>query len=83
MTSYCVRRFLEEVDVAQAVALLENGSTQTTTAEGFHVSRSVIARLWRRYQENGEYSRRKGQGRVRITTHREDRYLRNLALRNR
>ena len=83
MTSYGVRRFLEEVEVAKAVVLLESGYTQRIVAERFDVSRSVVARLWRRYQETGEFTRREEQGRHRMTSQREDQYLRNLALRNR
>ena len=52
MTSYGVTLFLEEVDVAQAVALLRSGYTQRIVAECFDVSRSVVARLWRCYQES-------------------------------
>ena len=37
-----VRRFLEKVEVAQAVALLESGYTQRIVAERFDVSRSVF-----------------------------------------
>ena len=48
MTSYGVMRFLEEVEVAQTVALLESGYAQRIVAERFDVSRSVVARLWRR-----------------------------------
>ena len=83
VTSYGVRRFLEEVEVSQAVALLESGYTQRIVAGNFDVSRSVVARLWRRYQKMGEFTRREGQGRHRMTSQREDQYLRNLALRNR
>ena len=60
VTSYGVRRFLEEVEVAQAVALLQSGYTQRMVAEHFDISRSVIARLWRRYQEMSEFTRQEG-----------------------
>ena len=83
VTSYSVRRFLEEVEVTQAVALLESGYTQRIVAECFDVSRNVVARLWRHYQEMGKFTRREGQGRHRMTSQREDQYLRNLVLRNR
>ena len=43
VTSYGVRRFLEEVEVAQAVALLESGYTQRIVAEHFDVSKSCQA----------------------------------------
>lgn len=73
------RRYLSVPDVTRAVQLLEDGATQRTVAERFGVARSVIARLWTRFQETGLYSRRPGQGRGRITSDREDRYLRRLA----
>ena len=71
VTSYGVRRFLEGDEVAQRII-----------AERFDVSRSVVARLWRRYQETGEFTRREGEGRHRLPSKKEDQYLRNLALRN-
>ena len=46
------------------------------------MSRSIVARLWRRYQETSEFSRREGHGRQRMMSQRKDRYLRNIALRN-
>ena len=49
---YGVRRFLEEVEVAQAVPLLEGGYTQRTVAESFDVSKSVE----RHFQETGEFT---------------------------
>ena len=51
VTLYGVKWFLEEVEVP----LLESGYTQRRIAD---VSKSVIARLWRRYQEMGEFTRR-------------------------
>ena len=71
--TYGVRQFLEEVEVAQAVVLLESGYTQRTVVERFDVSRSVVARLWARYQETDESTTREGQGRHRMTSQREDR----------
>ena len=65
----------EEVVVAQAVALLQIGYTQRIVAERFDVSRSVVARLWRRYKETGEFTRQEGQGRHRMMSQREDQYL--------
>ena len=73
------RRFLSVIEVARAVQMLEDGATQRTVAERFGVSRSIIARLWTRFQDTGRYSRRPGQGRQRITSDREDRYLCRLA----
>ena len=77
--SVAVRHFLSEPEVARAVQLLEDGATQRAVAERFGVSRSVIARLWIRFRDTGLYSRRPGQGRPRVTSEREDRYVRRLA----
>ena len=47
------------------------------------MSPSVVSRLWRRYQETGEYIRRHGQCRSRMTTPRQDCFLVLLSRRNR
>lgn len=78
-----VRRYLTEPEVARAVQLVEDGLPQRQVARRFGVSPSVINRLWIRHQEEGLYTRRPGQGRRRITTPRQDQYLRTLARRNR
>ena len=63
--------------------MLEDGTSQRSVAERFRVSQSVILRLWTRFQETGRYTRRPEQGRQRMTTPQEDRYLPISALRNR
>ena len=82
---FVVRCYLliNEPEVAKAVQMLEGGATQRTVAEKFAVSRTVVARLWIRFEETRRYRRRPGQGRGRATTARQDRYLRNMACRNR
>ena len=72
MALYYVRLFFEEVEVTQAVKLLESWYTQRTIIESFDVSISLSARLWRRYQETGKFTRREGQGRHGLTPQRED-----------
>ena len=46
------------------------------------LSPSVVNRLWNRYLETGNYTRRPGQGRPRATTGVQEHYLPTLALRN-
>ena len=65
---------LKNTYVAEAVVLFESGYTQRTAAESFDVLR--------RYQGTGEFTRREGHGRHRMTLQKKDRYLRNIALRN-
>ena len=62
MMLYSVRQSLEKFEDAQAIALLENEYTQRTVAESFDVLSSVVARLWRLYQETGEFTRWEGHG---------------------
>ena len=66
-----------------AVQMLLDGHSQREVARTAGVSQSVVARMWRRYQETGQFTRRPGQGRLRCTTDADDRYIRLLALRNR
>ena len=76
-------RYLQPCEVAQAVQLLQDGSSVRLVARRFGVSPSVISRAWRRFQETGQYSRRAGQGRRRATTQQQDRFLRLSAMRSR
>ena len=77
------RQHLDLPDVARAVQLLEDGERLRVVARRLDVSPSVVSRLWRRYQETGEYTRREGQGRSRMTTPRQYRFLVLLSRRNR
>ena len=77
------RQHLDLPDVARAVQLLEDEEGLRVVARRLDVSPSVVSRLWRRYQETGEYTRRDGQGRSRMTTPRQDRFLVLLSRRNR
>ena len=80
---HAARRFLSVPEVARAVQMLEDGSTQILVAQRLCVSRIVVERLWRRYQETDGYTRRQGQCRQRCTTARADRYLATCAIRSR
>lgn len=68
-------RAVSENLAAQIVALIQDGRSQAHCSRFFHVSRSVVQRVWERFQETGEYRRRRGQGRRRITTARTDRAI--------
>ena len=74
------RHLLGLPDIARAIQMIEDGSTQRQGAERFCVSRSVVARLCRWYQETGGYSEKPGQGCSHCTAAREDRYIVNPAL---
>ncbi|GFX91556.1 transposable element Tcb1 transposase [Trichonephila clavipes] len=54
-----------------------------SVADAVGVARSVVARLWNRFQETGNVRRRPGVGRPRATTSTDDRYIQLTAHRNR
>lgn len=76
-------RHLSTLQVARITALLEEGFSMRYIAQRVDVSVSVMSRAWERYQKTGHYARRKGSGRRRITTIRQDRHLVRLILQRR
>lgn len=78
-----VNRNLNEPECAVVVALHEEGYRQAQLAQRFDVTQSSISRILKRYEETGRNSRRRGQGRRKVTNHRQDRFIRLRALRQR
>lgn len=72
-----------EAEAAQVVALLQQGLSQRVVARRLNLSRSAVRRVYQRFLETGQYRRRSGSGRHRVTTQRDDRFLVVSALRNR
>ncbi len=83
VTTGSMRRYLDPTELAQAVQLLQDGTSIRAIARRFAVSPSTVSRAWRRFQVTGSYSRRAGQCRRRSLAHQEDRYLLLCARRNR
>ena len=63
--------------------MIQEGWTFRRVAVDLYVSPSVIHRLWNHYDETGQFTRRVGQVRGRMTTPQVDRYLTICALRRR
>ncbi|GFX21513.1 transposable element Tcb2 transposase [Trichonephila clavipes] len=77
------QRDLPESMAWRVIGRLESGQTQRSVADAVGVARSVVARLWNRFQETGNVRRRPGAGRPRATTTTDDRYIQLTARRNR
>ena len=70
-----MRRYLQPIQVAQVVQLLQDGTSIRAVTRRFAVSPSTVSGAWRRYQETGNYTRRAEQGRRGATTQQQERYL--------
>ena len=57
VTTGRMRRYLQPIQVAQLVQLLQDGASIRAVAKRFSVSPSTVSRAWRRYQEMGHYTR--------------------------
>lgn len=66
-----------------AVHMLLTGTSQAAVARHLHVSRSTISRLYSRLQHTGTTNDRPRSGRPRVTSRRQDQYIRLTHLRNR
>ncbi|GFW05525.1 transposable element Tcb2 transposase [Trichonephila clavipes] len=67
----------------RVIGRLESGQTQRSVADAVGVARSVVARLWNRFQETGNVRRRPGADRPHATTSTDDRHIQLTARRNR
>ncbi|GFV07935.1 transposable element Tcb1 transposase [Trichonephila clavipes] len=76
------QRDLPESMAWRVIGRLESEQTQRSVADAVGVARSVVARLWNRFQETGNVRRRPGAGRPRATTSTDDRYIQLTACRN-
>ncbi|GFW38722.1 transposable element Tcb2 transposase [Trichonephila clavipes] len=76
------QRDLLESMAWRVIGRLESGKTQRSVADAVGVARSVVARLWNRFQETGNVRRRPVAGRLRATTSTGDRYI-HQTVRNR
>ncbi|KFM70268.1 Transposable element Tc1 transposase, partial [Stegodyphus mimosarum] len=70
-------------DGGRIIGRLECGRTQLEVSDELGIAQSVISRLWQRFQDDGNVSKRYIAGRLRVTTPNEDRYLAVTAKRNR
>ena len=82
--NYCGRAkaedFGDEEERARVLAMLECGRTQEQVARRFNVSRSTIRRLVRRVRVTGTFADRPRSGRPRVTSVRQDNFIRQRHL---
>ncbi|GFY07604.1 transposable element Tcb1 transposase [Trichonephila clavipes] len=62
---------------------MECGRAQLEVSEELGIAQSVISRLWKRFQDDGNMSRCYSTGCPRVTAPNEDRYLAVIVKRNR
>ena len=65
-----------------AVQMLLRGTSQAVITRNFQVSKSTITRLYQRLRQTGTTNDRPRSGRPRVTTRRQDRYMRLSHRRN-
>ena len=75
------RQYPTEKQKWQAIGMVQAGPSQNQVARFFGKSKSVISRLLHR--QTGNVTMRRGRGRLKKTTVRQDRLIRTVALRNR
>ena len=74
---------LNEAQRNQAVAMIRAGVSQNEVSRRFGVHRNTISALWGRYQQSRNTRDRARSGHLRVTSLRQDTYIRVTHLRNR
>ena len=74
---------LNETDRCRAVGMVEAGVRHTDVATQFGVHRNTVDPLWRRYQQFGTTRDWPRSGRPRVTSIRQDTFIRVVHLRER
>ncbi|GFU82779.1 transposable element Tcb1 transposase [Trichonephila clavipes] len=69
------RHLIDDFVRGRIIGKIEEGRKKTDVAREFDIAHSVVSRLWKSFKTTGMCSRRHGGGRVRSTTHAEDRYI--------
>nr|CAH7750717.1 unnamed protein product [Callosobruchus chinensis] len=77
------RNELSAFDRTRIIALWQEGLSRHQIANRLNVVRSTVSRTIRRYEETGEVNGRPRTGRPTVSTTREDRYIAQLARRER
>ncbi|UYV63884.1 hypothetical protein LAZ67_2005884 [Cordylochernes scorpioides] len=78
-----LRQHLSQEKKRQAIGRMEAGQSQAEVARWLGGTRNVVSRLWKKFQTTANVARTPGQGRPRVTTLNQDRYLSLLMRRNR
>ncbi|XP_072384514.1 uncharacterized protein [Diabrotica undecimpunctata] len=73
---------LSDVQRGRIVALFEQGMSQRQISATLHVSQSVVLKTYARFLELGTLKNRPREGRRRVTSDRQDRFLGQMAGRN-
>ena len=77
------RHELSENDRSQIVGQLRLGETQSDVAQRFNITQGAVSKILSKYRNTGNVKNRMRTGRRRVTTHREDLAMVNIANRNR
>lgn len=74
---------LSDFDKGRLCGLMEAGESVRDTARRMHLSKTTVQRWWSKYQKTGNVQRKRGSGRPRLSTARQDQRLVLLVKRNR